>query len=112
MPAIDLQTLVSDMQAAATSVIGKDVSVLRGFSQQQLQAIAQQSVFVAAGISDGSITDDTRDYFLDSIEEMAKSFANTLAGLVTVLVEQVWNAMVGAIWTAINKATGLALVVP
>lgn len=109
---INIKTLVTDLQNAASGVIGKDVTGLRGFSQQQLQAIAQQSVYVAAGIADGSITNDTRDYFLDSLEEMAKSFANTLAGMVTVMIESVWNAMVQVIWSAINAATGLSLVVP
>jgi len=112
MAAIDPAALVTQLQAAATGVVGKDVTALRGFSVQQLNAIAQQSVFVAAGVADGSISADTRDYFLDSLEEMVRSFANTLAGLVTVMVEEVWNAMVGVIWAAINKATGLALAVP
>jgi hypothetical protein len=43
---------------------------------------------------------------------MARSFANTLAGLITVMIEQVWNAMVKVIWQAINTATGLALKIP
>jgi len=100
------------MLAAATNVVGTDVSAMSGFSQQQLTAIAQQSAFVAGGIADGSITDDTRDFFLNSLVEMAKSFANILAGLVAVMIEQVWNAVVGVIWDTINKATGLALVIP
>jgi hypothetical protein len=112
MQPIDPKALISDIQAAATNVIGTDVSALSGFSQQQLAAIAQQSVFVAGGIADGSITEDTRQFFLDSLVEMTKSFANTLAGLVTVMIEQVWNAIVGVIWDAIGKATGLALAVP
>ena len=76
------------------------------------QAIGQQAVFVSAGIADGSISGDTRDFFLDSLEEMVRSFVNTLAGLVTVMIEETWNAIVGVIWAAINKATGLALTVP
>jgi hypothetical protein len=112
MEPIDIGTLVTQMQIAATAVIGKDVAGLRGFSAQQLKAIAQQAVFVAAGIADGSIADDTRDFFLDSLEEMVRSFVNTLAGLVTVMIEQTWNAIVTVLWAAINKATGLALMVP
>ncbi len=112
MPALDTNALVVSMQKAASGVLGKDVSTLRGFAQSQLQAIAQQSALVAAGVLDGSITPDLRDYFLDSLEEMARSFANTLAGLMTVVIEQVWNALVKTIWDAIGKATGLTLVAP
>jgi hypothetical protein len=110
MPGIDPTQLVKDMEAAASGIIKQDVSTLRGFAVQQVNAIAQQTVFVAEGIADGSITKDARDYFLNSLKEMVRSFVNTLAGLVVVVIEQVWNAVVGVIWTAINKATGLSLV--
>jgi hypothetical protein len=43
---------------------------------------------------------------------MVRSFVNTLAGLVAVIIEETWNAIVGVVWAAINKATGLALRVP
>lgn len=109
MEPIDLGTLVTQIQTAATAAIGKDVTALSGFSNQQLTAIAQQAVFVSAGIADGSITGETQGFFLDSLKEMIRSFVNTLAGLVTVVIEQTWNAIVGVIWDAIGKAAGLAL---
>ena len=112
MASIDIPSLVKDLQNTASAVIGKDVTALRGFSKDQLQAIAQQSALIAAGIADGSISPSLRDYFLDSLEEMVKSFVNTLAGMVVAMIEEVWNAMVGVIWKAINAATGLSLVVP
>lgn len=112
MSALDPEALVSALQAAATNIIEADISALEGFSRQQMNAMAQQSAFVAGGIADGSITDDTRDYFLNSLVEQAKSFANILVGLAAEVIEQVWNAFVGVIWDTINKATGLALVVP
>ncbi|QDQ28861.1 hypothetical protein FNU76_22305 [Chitinimonas arctica] len=110
--AIDLDQLVSDITDAASAVINTDVSTLRGFSGRQVQAIAQQSVMVAAGIASGQITADTRDYFLDGLEDMALNFAKTLRGLLMVTVEKVWNAVVGVIWNAISVATGLALPQP
>ncbi|TBA72901.1 hypothetical protein [Rhizobium ruizarguesonis] len=112
MAQINVGRLASDMQKVATQIIGKDVSTLRGFTKQQLAAIAQQAALVAAGIADGSIAKDTQDFFLDSLEEMARSFVNTLAGLVSVIAEQVWNALVKVLWEAIGKATGISLVVP
>lgn len=101
--------LVNQILSAANGVIKGDISQLRGFSTDQVNAIAQQSVFVAAGIVDGSISGATQNYFLDSIEEMVRSFVNTLSGMVAVMAEEVWNSVVGAIWTAINTATGLSL---
>ena len=109
MEPIDLGTLVTQIQTAATAAIGNDVAGLSGFSNNQLTAIAQQAVIVSAGIADGSITGDTREFFLDSLKEMVRSFVNTLAGLIAVVIEETWNAIVGVIWDAIGKATGLAL---
>lgn len=110
--ALDIGELVNDMQSAASGVLKTDVSALRGFSQRQLKAIAQQTELVATGIAAGQITSETRDFFLDSLEDMALSFAKTLRGLVLVTIEKVWNAVVNVLWTAISKATGLMLVAP
>lgn len=61
------------------------------------------------GIASGDIDEDLRDFFLDSLKEMAKNFAKTLAGLAAVTIEKVWNAVVGVLLGAIQTATGIAL---
>ena len=106
---IDITKLVDDMKAAASEVLQKDVTTLRGFSERQVKAIAQQTKLVAAGIASGQITEETREFFLDSLEDMALNFAKTLRGLLMVTVEKVWNALVGVLWKAIGAATGIAL---
>jgi len=112
MAAINVNQLISDIKVAATGVLESDVSTFRGFSERQLEAIAKQTEFVAAGIATGQITAETRDFFLDSIEDMALSFAQSLRGLLTVTIEKLWNAVIGAIWKAINTAVNLALPIP
>lgn len=106
---IDIDKLVGDMKAAASEVLNKDVTTLRGFSDRQIKAIAQQSALVAEGIASGQITEETREFFLDSLEDMALNFAKTLRGLLMVTIEKVWNAVVGVIWKAIESVTGLSL---
>ena len=108
----DTNQLMLDMKAAATGVLNADVSTFRGFSDRQVEAIAKQSEFVAIGISTGQITAETKEFFLNSIEDMTLSFVKTLRGLVIVTIEKVWNAVVGVIWKAISTATGLVLPVP
>jgi hypothetical protein len=108
---IDTMKLITDMRDAASQTVGKDIGSLRGFSERQLEAIARQAAFVSEGIANGEITTATRDFFLDSLEEMALSFAKTLRGLMAVTVEKVWNAVVGVLWSAIELATGLKLVI-
>jgi hypothetical protein len=109
---IDIGQLAGALEAAASGVVTQDVSQVSGFARDQLTAIAHQSALVAAGIVDGSITPALRGYFLDSIVEMTKSFANSLAGLIDITIEELWNAMVKVVWAAIETATGLALAVP
>lgn len=47
---MDIPQLIEEMQIAASDVLNKDVTSLRGFSQRQLKAIAQQAEIVATGI--------------------------------------------------------------
>lgn len=110
--AIDVAQLIRDINNAASTVLNKDVATLRGFSERQVKAIAQQAALVEAGILNGGITDETRDFFLDSLEDMALNFVKTLRGLLMVTIEKVWNAIVGVIWKAIETATGIALPTP
>ena len=109
---IDINALFNDMKSAASDVLDKDVTTLRGFSERQLKGIAQQTALVAQGIASGQITDETKDFFLDSLEDMAHNFANTLRGLMMVTIEKVWNAVVGVIWKAIEGVTGLVIPLP
>lgn len=109
---LDLNTLVTDMKAAASGILKADVATFRGFSERQVKAIAQQAKLIAVGIATGQITEETRDFFLDSLEDMALNFAKTLRGLVLVTVEKVWNAVVGVLWKAISTATGIVIPVP
>ncbi|MOA34693.1 hypothetical protein D3C78_1560810 [compost metagenome] len=109
---IDLEALVTDMKLAASGVLKTDVATLRGFSERQLKAIAQQANLVATGIATKQITKETEQFFLDSLEDMALSFVKTLRGLLTATVEKVWNAIVGVLWNAISKAANVMLPVP
>lgn len=112
MSNIDVSALVGEIKNAATKALGTDVTELRGFTERQVEAIAKQTEFVAAGIANGQITEGTRDYFLDSLEDMTMNFLKTLRGLVMATIENVWNSIVGVLWKAINAATGLNLPVP
>jgi hypothetical protein len=110
--ALDVGALVNDMLGAGKAVLDKDLKAMGGFSQQQLEAIARQANLIVQGTLDGSIDAEMRDYLLKSLEEMTRSFVNTLAGLAVVTAEKLWNGMVGVLWGAINKATGLSLFPP
>lgn len=106
---IDIDQLAKDIKSAASQVLAKDVTTLSGFSERQVKAIAQQTAFVEAGILGGGITEETREFFLKSLEDMACNFVKTLQGLLIVTIEKVWNAIVEVIWKAIEAGTGIAM---
>src|SRR6266498_4613830 len=106
---LDIDQLIEDMKSAASGILSKDVTTLRGFSERQLHGIATQSALVASGIASGQIDDSTRDFFLNQLIELTKNFVNTLVGLLIVTIERLWNALVNIIWGAISKATNIAL---
>lgn len=109
---IDITQLINDIKDAASQALDKDITTLRGFSEGQVKAIAQQAAFIETGILSGGITDETRDFFLDSIETMALNFVKTVRGLTMVTIEKVWNAIIKVIWKAVEEATGIVLRIP
>ena len=109
---IDINQLMVDMKEAASQVINQDVTELRGFSERQLKALAKQAELISKGVVTRDIDEDLRDFFLDSLEDMALNFAKTLRGLLMVTIEKVWNALVGILWGAISTVTGIDLAAP
>lgn len=108
--AIDIPQLMADMRNAATQVLERDVTTLKGFTHRQMEAIARQAAFVEAGILNGEITEATREFFLDSLKDMVLNFVRTLQGILAVTIEKVWNAIVQVIWQAIEMGTGVVLI--
>ena len=105
----DIDKLIADIKDTSTAILQKDVETVRGFSSRQLHDIANQTALIASGIKSGQITEITRDFFLQQLVELAQNFVNTLVGLVIATIERLWNAIVSVIWSAISKATGIAI---
>ncbi len=109
---IDVDQLLANLKTVATGIIQQDVTTIQGYSERQLAAMAQQAKWIAAASLTGELSSDMRDFFLNTLKDSAVNFANTLKGLVVITVEKVWNALVGALWTAIGNAIGIPLQLP
>lgn len=109
---INADQLLANLKTVATGIIQQDVTTIEGYSERQLAAMAQQAKWIAAATLTGELSSDMRDYFLGTLKDSAVNFANTLKGLVLITIEKVWNALVGALWTAIGNAIGIALPLP
>jgi len=103
----ELQQIIEEIKLAAKGVLSKDISTMRGFSERQLRALAQQTEMVGKGLLTGDIGQDLKDFFLDSLEDMALNFVKTLKGMLQVTIEKVWNAIVGVLWDAIERISGI-----
>ena len=109
---IDVDQLLANLKTVATGIIQQDVTTIEGYSERQLAAMAQQAKWIAAASLTGELSSDMRDFFLNTLKDSAVNFANTLKGLVVITIEKVWNALVGALWTAIGNAIGIPLALP
>ena len=56
MAAIDVNQLIADIKTAATTIVGKDVTTIEGFSQTQATAMATQAAWIASGTLSGQLT--------------------------------------------------------
>ncbi|MFV3074168.1 hypothetical protein [Niveispirillum fermenti] len=112
MAYFDVGALVTQITNEATAIVGKDIKLVAGFSEQQLEGLAAQAALLADGIATGRIRPALQDYFLDSLKQSAANLLRVLVGVVLVTLEKLWNAVVGALWDALSKATGLGFIAP
>ncbi|CAB3809910.1 hypothetical protein LMG28614_07162 [Paraburkholderia ultramafica] len=114
--ALDLKAAVDvfaqGISSSVKTVTGQDIRMLAGFSQTQLQSIAQQSALVAGMIEANAFTVAERKFYLDGLGQMARGFVDTFVQLAEVVIEKLYNAVVNAIYESINGLAGVALVAP
>lgn len=109
---VDVSQLVGNIKTAVAGVVGQDVPAIQGFAEQQLQMLADQAKVVAAGIATGQISEALRQNFLDQLKVMTQTFVQTLAGLIMVTIEKLWNAVAGAVWGWLSTVTGVNFSTP
>jgi hypothetical protein len=109
---IDIQAVIKTITGSVSEISGKDASTLKGFTKRQMKGLAKQAKLIALGVSAGEFDDKKRDSCLATLKKMTLNFAKSIVGMMLVTIEKIWNAIVGILWGAINKATGLALGAP
>lgn len=102
---MELQEIIDGITGTAKGILGKDLSQMQGFSQRQLEAIAQQAVTIKNGVLAGEIGPDMIEFFFDGLKKMTQNFVDTLIGLALVTAEKLWNALVDKLWEIVNAAT-------
>ncbi len=95
--------IIREIKEVATTILEKDISTVKGFSERQVEALAKQTAIVQQGILNGDIDEDLEEFFVKGLEDMARNFVNTLKGILSVTIEKIWNAIVEVMLKAINK---------
>lgn len=103
----DLSTLIAQIKDITSGILEKDVTTVRGFAANQLEAIGRQTLLLQKGVVTGEIPDNLIEFFFDGLEKMTLNFVNTLKGLLLITIEKVWNAINDFLWGIINVATSL-----
>ena len=104
MPAIDLDKLLSDIVAAVNDILQKDVTLLRGYSQQKVKTIARFTKLVAEGYATGEISKEELEYELDELDGMIERFIRNLRALANVTIERLIKAVTSTVYGAIQAA--------
>ena len=61
-------TFVQGISSTVKTVTGSDITLIAGFSQAQLQALAQQSALVAGMIEANAFTAAEKMFYLDGLD--------------------------------------------
>jgi hypothetical protein len=114
MAGLDPGALINSIRDAATGILQKDISEIRGFSESQLRKMAEQAQFIAEQTALGTFKDneELRAMFVKGLEDNSRNFVLVMEGLVALTAEKLWNAVVKTVWSAIGSATGAALPLP
>lgn len=118
----DSDTFVSTVLGDLNDLVNGDIADYVAFAEKQMRSLGKQAAWIAStaivpfGHPGGFDDRGELDWFLDNLERMSANFARTIAGLTILTLEKAWNAIVGALWDAINAVTetalGFALPVP
>lgn len=95
--------IIREIKEVATTILEKDISTVKGFSERQVEALAKQTAIVQQGVLNGDIDEDLREFFEQGLKDMARNFVNTLKGILSVTIEKIWNAIVDVVLKAINR---------
>ncbi len=76
----------------------------------QSRMMALQAAFITESSISGPLRDEPelRQMFIDQLADSVRGLARDVAALTILTLEKAWNAVVGVLWGAMNKALGAA----
>jgi len=101
---MDIDQVAAEMLANAKDALADGWDTLDTFRKSQLRKIARQGALISQMRISGELKDDPEmlDWFAEQLEDKVRNFARAVANITVLTLQKAWNAVVGAIWGAIN----------
>jgi hypothetical protein len=108
--------IIDEIKGAANSVLEQtqevvqtDIAEISGFSKDQMEDIAEYSLMVAKGLANGDVPIARKNRYANQIKGMVSNFLNVMVGVTAILIEKLWNAIVGVLQKLIKKVAGVGI---
>ncbi|MEM8695556.1 MAG: hypothetical protein AAGE05_05990 [Pseudomonadota bacterium] len=101
---MEISEIVSDLLGNLEEQLGDDIGTIRTFASSQGKKLAAQAKLIAEQRVAGVLRDDDElfEHFVQSLKDAAENFARSVVMLTVLTIEKAWNAIVNAIWGALN----------
>jgi adenylate kinase len=105
---LDVQGTIDALLTALRGAAGTGWTAISGFASKQAPQLVHQAEMIAQSRANGSLKDDDElfQFFVDQLADSVKEVAHYIAAMTVLTIEKAWNAMVGVIWGALQKALG------
>lgn len=101
-----IQTLTAEIGAAVTGVLGRDVTLLRGYSQAKAGAIAGYTLMLGEALATGAVGADDLAEEMTEIDRMVARFVRNIEAIATTAIDRVIRAVGTVLMRVIDAALG------
>jgi hypothetical protein len=113
MPVPSFNDILNQVESKVADIANKKVDAIAGFSETQLNFIAQHTVLISKlGAAGGLDTQADRDEAMKGLEDMVRNFFAALRDLALETAEEIWNSVVNILWGVIEGAIGGGVKLP
>jgi len=109
MSTIDPKALLSQIGKAGLAAVGAQWPAMRDFASEELSKIAETALQIELDKKNGAITEDEAKTLVEMKENTLRTVWLTIDGMTDLTEEAAVNAVMGVVKSAINTATGFAL---
>jgi hypothetical protein len=110
MADLDIDSLASQMAAAAAGVLKQKWPDAAAFAKTEFQKIAYTIANIGEMVADKQINSDQAELLLDMQKNASRAVLLTIEGLGLLAVEEAINAALDVVKTVVNKAVGFGLI--